>query len=78
MPCETDCSDSPSALAMPPRLGLSSIPSNDENIESDISISFLPCLLPLTAHLLIAMMMAVQAGPTLRGGACGGPLISRN
>jgi hypothetical protein len=37
MPRETDCSDSPSALAMPPMLCLSSIPSNDENIEPDIS-----------------------------------------
>jgi hypothetical protein len=49
MPRETDCPDSPSALAMPPRLGLSSIQRNDKNIESDISISFLPRFLPLTA-----------------------------
>ena len=47
MPCETDCSDSPSAWAMPPRLDLSSMPTNDENI--DISVSFLPCLSQLTA-----------------------------
>jgi hypothetical protein len=37
MPRETDRSDSLRALAMPPRLGLSSIPSNVENIEPDIS-----------------------------------------
>src|SRR5580704_4983078 len=65
MPRETDCSDSPRVPAMPPRLDLSSMPTNDENI--DISVSFLPCLLPTDTRPLNATMTAVLAGRNLGG-----------